>query len=84
MMYEPCYCGAIDCPACHPGCLDKLECAACGETKFNYQMHDDNVCEACHEEGFGECRMCGEVEILVDFEQCAKCWVEELREACAC
>lgn len=84
MMNEPCFCGAVDCPACRPGCLDKFECAACGETKYSYQMHDNNVCEDCHEEGFGVCECCGEVDTLVDAGQCAKCWAEELQEACVC
>lgn len=83
MSNEPCYCGAIDCPECYPGCLDKFECAACGATKRRYEMHDDIICEDCHEEGFGICEYCDEIEILVDFEQCSKCWIEELREALA-
>ena len=80
---EPCYCGAPDCPSCFPGCKDKFECAACGCETFRHDMHDDHVCEDCHEEGFGTCECCGEIEILVDEKQCAKCWIEELREALA-
>jgi hypothetical protein len=47
-------------------------------------MHDDIICEDCHEEGFGVCECCDEIEILVDGEQCAKCWISELKEGLAC
>lgn len=82
-MGEPCYCGAPDCPQCFPGCLDRFECAACGHEVHRYEMADDKICVDCQKDGFGECRICGKIEILVDFKQCADCWLEELKEALA-
>lgn len=84
MMYEPCYCGAIDCPECSPGCLEPAACRACGETYPDYLVSSEGICENCRDEGYGECATCGEVEILVDGALCGECWAEELEEACKC
>lgn len=74
---EPCYCGALDCPECYPGSLEKVECAVCGNVFPRWQMGAASICARCQEEGYGECANCGNVEILVDSRQCAVCWNEK-------
>ena len=83
MNYEPCCCGAIDCPECSPGCLYPTECRACGDTYPDYQVSNDGICENCRDEGFVICANCGEAVIPVDGAICAECWAEELEEALA-
>lgn len=82
--YDRCPCGSPDCPSCHPELQATVRCEACGMLTQKHAMHDEAICDRCHEEGYGVCSACGEIETLVDGKQCSECWVEELREACAC
>ena len=78
--YDRCPCGFPDCPDCHPELQVKMTCEACGSDVRKWQMHDDIICENCHEEGFGVCKCCDEIEILADGELCSKCWIAGIRE----
>lgn len=53
-LFGPCLCGATDCPRCHPGCRDWVECDGCGRDFRRHEMTVDGfgntVCLECLEE----------------------------------
>lgn len=52
-MRLPCGCGADDCPACNPGCMDWRECARCGE-EFRRGELNGGLCAKCIEDAEAE------------------------------
>ena len=80
-MAEPCYCGAVDCPACYPGCTEKTKCPVCGELypAWVYETTRLKCCVYCQEhidKGEKMCAECGdwvEASILNENGECDYC-----------
>lgn len=49
-----CYCGAYDCPVCHPELQEKVTCVICGCEEKKCYLHTDDLkdwyCEDCEDE----------------------------------
>lgn len=56
-VYEPCYCGAEDCPECHPELQSLAECDCCGKAVPLWALSGD-LCPEC--ENMEKCPECGE------------------------
>ena len=58
---EPCLCGALDCPDCHPELQRLIECDCCGKAFprwMNWEEKDGyTLCEECVEKV--HCEVCG-------------------------